>query len=407
MDKKQDTRYYFFSISNFIAALGGGVILGKGIGIIDHPFLQSGSILAFFVGTTLGLAFLQIIPEKISRTIAHSFSILAAITALVLLYIIKTYSINAKLVDTPAVIFFAFLSIRFGFWFYSRVLRASLAAGQQQKIAWVELGYFAGMIGGLIVWTILEIEIDIESALIMDACLQFCAGIIDLCVGRTALPPSKFTLQTSAISSNPFCGRYLISSIIFLTIGIQVVIFSLAHQVSVHFTPLILSFYYLGASIAAIYCKKFQIYLEWNTNSKISFAKIFLGSKINSRGISFIIHSILSFVCVAIAIYGVIYWQWGLDSSIFKVETILLLFLIFTSAFFYEILALAILDRVGLEERSYSNQNMLMRAYGLMGIGAAISLWLLSLLKNSAISLFSTLFFCVVFSVLFTRRKTV
>ncbi len=405
MNIKQDIRYYFFSFSNFIAALGGGMILGKGVGIIDQPFLQGGSILAFFVGTTLGLFFLQIIPKKISHTIARSFSILAGITALILLYIFKVYSINTKIYDTPAVIFFSLLSIRFGFWFYSRVLRASLAAGKQQKIAWVELGYYVGMIGGLIVWTFLGIEIGIASALIIDACLQFAAGTIDLFVGSSSSAPTKSISVNSSTSSNLFQSQYLIGSIIFLTIGIQVVIFSLTHHVSVHFTPLLLAFYYLGASIAAIFCKKFQVYLEWKTNKAISFAKIFLSSKINSRGTSFISCGVLSSVCVAIAILGVIYWQWGFESSV-KMKEILLLALVFTAAFFYEILALAILDRIGLEERSLNSQNLLMHAYGFMGISAAISLWLLSILKNSTVSLFFTLFSCVIFSIILTRRKT-
>jgi hypothetical protein len=58
MNIKQDIRYYFFSFSNFIAALGGGMILGKGVGIIDQPFLQGGSILAFFCGNYAGTFFL-------------------------------------------------------------------------------------------------------------------------------------------------------------------------------------------------------------------------------------------------------------------------------------------------------------------------------------------------------------
>lgn len=405
MKIEQDIRYYLYSFSNFIAAFGGGMILGKGVGLLDHHFLQGGSILAFFVGTTLGLGFLQIIPKQISYNIARFFSILAALTALILLYLFKSYSLDQKLVGIPAVIFFIFLSIRFGFWFYSRVLRASLAAGQKQKIAGVEFGYYAGMIAGLIAWSILGIEIDIVSALIMDACLQFSAGMIDLFVGR--LTP-QFN-QTKTISnhfknsSEVSQSRSLIHSIIFLTIGIQVVIFSLAHKVSHQFTPLILAFYYLGAAVAAVFCKKYQILLKWNVTNKASFAKIFLGSKINNRGTSFVVPGILSFVCVATAIFGVIYWQWG--DSIFRISEIILLFLIFVSAFYYEILALAILDAIGLEESSSNNQNLIMRTYGLLGIGAAISLWLLSISKNSMLSLFLTLFLCSLFSMYFTRRK--
>lgn len=415
MKTKQDIRYYFFSFSNFIAALGGGMILGKGVGIIDQPFLKGGSVLAFFVGTILGLAFLQMIPKKISQSIARWFSILAAITALILLYIFNVYSVNTKLIDIPAVIFFAFLSIRFGFWFYSRVLRASLAAGQQQKIAWVELGYYAGMIGGLIIWSFLGIEISIATALIIDAALQFSAGIIDLFMGKSTLPLNK---NINSPNSNEIThiesvwSWQLAGSVVFLTIGIQVVIFSLAHQVSPYFTSFILAFYYLGAAIGAVFCKKFNILLAWNnvTSNKNSYAKVFLNTKTGSRGMSFIIHGMLSSFCLGIAICGVVYWQWGNKSmvteNVFELGEMLLLLLVVASAFFYEILALAILDRMGLEEQG-SNRNMLMRTYGLMGIGAAISLWMLSMSKNSVSSLFFTLFICVAFSVFLTKRKQI
>jgi hypothetical protein len=257
MNIKPTNKYYFYSFSNFIAALGGGIILGKGVGIIEQPVLQGGSILAFFVGTMLGLVFLQLIPKSMSRVVGRSLSILASLTALMLLYTYNVYSIDEKLVDIPAIVFFALLCVRFGFWFYSRVLRASLAAAQKQKIAWVELGYFFGMILGLVIWAIIGIEVSIATALIMDALLQFSAGIIDLFLSSSVLAPTRSASDRLLVTSKPSVSRYLTSSIVLLTIGIQVVVFSLAHQVGINFTPLILAFYYLGAAASAIMCKKF------------------------------------------------------------------------------------------------------------------------------------------------------
>lgn len=135
LTEKQENRYYLFALSNFLAAFGGGMILGKGISVINIPYLKGGSILAFFVGTILGLIFLQSIPKKWSEAIARWFSLFAAISSLGLLYIFTNYQTDSHLVDTAGLIFFIVLSIRFGFWFFSRVLRASAAAGQQQNIA--------------------------------------------------------------------------------------------------------------------------------------------------------------------------------------------------------------------------------------------------------------------------------
>ena len=67
--------YYLPAFSNLMAAFGGGIILGKGVGIIDSPYFHNGSILAFFIGTVLGLVFLQSIPKQISKFAAPFFAI--------------------------------------------------------------------------------------------------------------------------------------------------------------------------------------------------------------------------------------------------------------------------------------------------------------------------------------------
>jgi len=67
--------FRLFALSNLMAAFGGGMILGKGVKIIDTPYLQSGSLLAFFIGTVLGLVFLQSIPKKFSKFMGRLFSI--------------------------------------------------------------------------------------------------------------------------------------------------------------------------------------------------------------------------------------------------------------------------------------------------------------------------------------------
>ena len=156
----------------------------RGVDIIDTPYLKGGSILAFFVGTALGLVFLKLIPKKISKPFARWFSICGGITSLILASIFLTYANNNVLSGIFAVAFFFLLSVRFAFWFYSRVIRASTVAGQQQRIAWVELGYYSGIILGLIIWKFFGIELTMDFALIIDACLQLVAGSIDLQTSR-------------------------------------------------------------------------------------------------------------------------------------------------------------------------------------------------------------------------------
>src|SRR5262245_16530583 len=144
-------RYYFYALANFLAAFGGGVILGKGISVLNGTMFEGGSILAFFVGTVLGLVFLQLIPKRCSVRLARWFSVGGALASLALLGVYLNFAVDGRLGGRVASCFFALLSLRFGLWFYSRVMRAGAAAGRDQKIAWVELGYYLGTSMGLVI----------------------------------------------------------------------------------------------------------------------------------------------------------------------------------------------------------------------------------------------------------------
>lgn len=420
--KQQLIRYYLFAFANFIAAVGGGTILGKGVGIIDAPFLKSGSVLALFAGCLLGLIYLQIASKKWSATIARWFSFFGAFSSIILLYIYQTYAINGKLMAMAAVSFFVLLSLRFGFWFYSRVLRASAAAGQQQQIAWVEMGYYVGMIFGLIIWTFFGINLDLVTALIIDALLQCVAGTLDIFSNRiqvnvtTELSENKASDVTMSLQANNAWIWRLVMAVVFLTIAIQTIIFYSAHQVAIWFTPYILAFFYFGVSIAAYCYKKFNFQLEWITrkNHLSGFAMISSDNKKYTKKISFLFAGMLTAICTSIAVFGIIIWGWGalppIESNTFLQmislrEVVLLLFVI-VAAFLYEILALAILDRIGLEEKSIKRQGMLIRAYGLMGVGGAVCLWVLGVSESAMMGLLFTLGLCLLFAFSFVWKRS-
>lgn len=417
--KKEELKYYFYAISNFLAAFGGGMILGKGINVINISFLQGSSILAFFIGSALGLSLLKFLPQKWSSIIPPLFSSLAAITSLILLCIFKNYSLNGKLTGLFGIIFFTLLCIRFGFWFYSRVLRASLAAGMQQRIAWVELGYYVGMILGLIIWKFLDINIDMISALVLDAALQFCAGMLDLISNTLFLPakikplekkiPAKIDASISLINMKKMWIWRLARAVMLLTIGIQVVIFSLAHQALEWFSSYIIAFYYLGASIAALVCRKLKMRIEWNftKSNKIAYAFISSNTKKNKIRISLLMLSIIPFATVIVTILTALHWSHTNSDSTFNGITISLLFFIALSAFFYEVMALSLLDRIALEEKEFNKHDMIIQTYGLMAIAAAFSLWFLSAIKNSFYELLLiTLISCLSITILSIRKRS-
>lgn len=415
---EKESQDYLFALANLIAAFGGGMILGKGINVLNLNFLNQGSILAYFFGTILGLFFLTRISDKWSKLLSGWLSILGSGVSFLLLYLFMHYSVNSKMEGGSAVIFFLLLSLRFGFWFYSRVLRAAAAAGKEQRIAGVELGYYIGIILGLIVWQLLRIDIIMPLALLLDAILQCLAGIMDLIVKRMVPENKKSTLNsqsslsTSKTDSNQIksCWR-LAWSVVFLSIGVQVVTFNFAHSVAEWFSPYIIATFYFGVALAAFCYKKYKIRFEWNsTFNQDNNAVICIGD--NKLTMSFQFNIILNSLAVFLTIVGSYYWNWGMIHNSFSVDLdlgeIILLILIVISAFIYEILALALLDRIGIEEQSLKQQNMIIKTYGLMGLMGAISLWILGISNISILGLLFPMFLCLICSVLLVfKRKLV
>lgn len=390
-------RYYLFSISNLLAAFGGGLILGKGAGIIHYPYLQGGSILAFFIGTILGLVFLQFIPKKSSNFISQFFSISCGITSLILFYIYQNHSLNGNINGISALVFFLLLSVRFGFWFYSRVMRASIATSHQQSIAWVEFGYYIGIVLGLVIWKLFDIPIGLGTALIIDAIFQFMAGILDLInvrIGNSSLEKSKeetplITDHSFVQYSHEWCWK-LSRTVVLLTIGVQVVIFNTAHFIADSFGSYILATFYLGVAAGAYTCNKFKIYMTWigennlatiatNTGKKIQFNVLFL---------TFMLALAVSIVLPTINL------NHSITSSVFINGFVVCVF-VFISAFIYEVISVSLLDRIGYEEIKLDRSGMIMRTYGLMGLGAAIGFWILGIMGEHLISSIATLFICL------------
>lgn len=388
-----------FSFANLLAAFGGGMILGKGMGVIANAFLQGGTSLAFLMGTVLGLLFLMLMPKNLSKTMPKFFAFFCSFSSMILLWLFINYSSNETISGEPALFFFCFLTIRFGFWFYSRVARAAEAAGQKQKIAWVELGYFSGIISGLIVWEIFGIKISFITALIIDSCLQFFVGLIDLLATfkfKLSSVESTITTEIKKVFNETSKSWYwrMTSSLIFLTIGIQVIIFNISYHASKHFGSYVLAFFYIGVAMAAIFCSHLKVRLEWHPfkNKKLSRAIICHNSIKN--GMSFFFVSVLAIVCVLFATFGAML---GLNEN-------LILIFVALSAFLYEILALAIIDRIGLET-NLINKQLVMRSYGFMGIGAAVSLWFIGMIDNSLINLFVMITVSLMFSALLIQNR--
>jgi hypothetical protein len=380
LNENLSSRYYLFSISNFIAAIGGGLILGKCASVIDYPGLKGSSIFAFFIGAILGLIFLQFIPKKLSKSLAKSFSIGCGITSFILYYIYKDFSLHDTLAGNPALIFFALLCVRFSFWFYSRVTRVSKSAEHKQSIAWTEFGYYIGMVLGLVVWQLLGLEIDLKTALIIDIIFQFTAGLIDL---YSFSLESSLTKSTSEEASAPdervsfktntlWCWRLAVA-VIFTTIGVQVTIFHAAHYVTEVFSSYILATFYSGVAFAAFIFSKYRLHVSWDDISGVAT----IASKINHH---WQLNYLALFAVPAISVMLILF---QIYHSLTSFNSFYVCILVFISAFMYEIISISLLDSIGSEEKASNSSSMLMKTYGLMSVGAAIGFWTLGLANNS------------------------
>ena len=308
-------------------------------------------------------------------------------TSLILYFLYQNTSYNTKITGAAGFIFFLLLSIRFGFWFYSRVMRASIAAGHQQSIAWVEFGYYIGMVLGLIIWKLFNINLELGTALLIDATFQLIAGGLDL---------KNFTLDKNSLEASKQEARpkfdkkagnnhstwlwSLTSAVVFLTIGVQVVIFNTAHYVTEVFGSYLLATFYLGVALAAFVCNKYNIHIAWENKNQI--AAIIVNHSKKTYRISFMLMMLMLAFAVIIVIINI--------NGVFVCA------FVFASAFIYEICSISLIDRIGHEEKNAGVSGMIMRTYGLMGLGSAIGFWMLGLMRNYLMSSFFTLAFCLV-----------
>lgn len=178
--------------------------------------------------------------------------------------------------------------------------------------------------------------------------------------------------------------------IMLLTIAIQVVIFNLAHLPNENYNTYIIAIFYIGVALAASTYRKFNIGLDWESTNKIPIIR-FKNKKISFFNVCIIL-AILALTSIFIEFYG---------NAIHK----LILLSVFLAAFFYEVLALSILDRIGFEEQSANSSKMVIKAYVLMSIGAAVSFWVLNVWKSTSLHLFLLMSSSLIISMMIIQKK--
>lgn len=364
-------RSYFLVPANFLAAIGGGIIISAGI--------NEGTILAFFIGAVMGFSLSRFLPKHWVKVIAPWLSLTVGVISLLLLASFEIYDVKEPLTGIARVIFICVLSLRFGLSFFSRAWRSQIVGSEPQGVALIELGYYTGMGVGLLVWGIRGLF----TALLVDAALQTIAGLIDLGSMRKRRP-----LQTKEQEENPASGatdeetvdkipfdyqlyRRIALAIVCLTVGFQAVSFSLSGWDLGPGKTRILACFYVGVALAALVCRVFKISLTWQTFDRklAGNATISPGTTKPLLDISFGMITLIAALSMIAVLLGIRVWE--------KATLIVLIF-ISISAFVYQILVISLLDQISRAEKLADSDSMLLRTYLIVAVVTIISIEILS-----------------------------
>jgi hypothetical protein len=379
-------RYHLLVFANFLAAIGGGIILNAGIGAFKGTFLK-GAILAFFAGAVIGLLLLRLVPQRWARSQAPWFSINVGILSLVLFQLNTESAGPEGLTGGAGIIFTAILSVRFGLWFFARALRAQTVGGEKQGIALIELGYYTGVATGLFIW-----KNSGWNPLLVDAVLQAVVGLIDLtAIGdrqrRGELPPvsqgegrasepAGFSLSGQSLGNLSSDKRWywgLAVAVTCLTVGFQAVPFSLSGEGIHEWRSYVMGAFYTGVALSALTCRVLKIKFCCGASRQFIGSATIGSEREGIRlSLSFALVTLVATASMVAALWGIRSWGWTP-----------VLALIAVSAFSYQILVLSLLDHIARTEKLAGLDELVMRTYLIAALVTIVSLGVLDSFPES------------------------
>jgi hypothetical protein len=379
-DRKLDNFIKVLALANFLAAFGGGSILGRGLEVakvMSNGRLDN-TVLVYMLGFSIGVLMLKIMRSDRARFTGGVTSIAGGLTSLVLLGIFEAHKSHSNQYgsDWHAYLLFALLIIRFGLWFVSRSLRSDAAAGRKQMIAWVEAAYYVGIILGLIIWQGYLPWFKAVSfgagILVLDAVLQSTAGILDILSSRILpdLPKEGSSHDVLPLPYNKVLYAKMAIAIVTFTAGIQIVALAFRNDLG-NYGPMAFAALYAGAAAFALLYANIGVQLEIPIGDQrsIGHALIVFGET-TRRQVPFAAISIISAALLSSAILANLYVVKSMHDLSGEAAGVVL-FLIGASAFFYEIIALCIYDTVGKEANKANRKGLVAMMICLMALGAA------------------------------------
>lgn len=354
-------------LANLFAAFGGGAVLGKGINVISLSFIQLGSLVAFFLGTALGLFILYGVLKGRGRGADIWIAVLGSLSSVGLfcLYLFGQNS-DGTIGGGIGILFFLLLCVRFSFWFLSRVLRSDrFSLSSVRAIPFIEGLFHSGTIIslGLISADLLPWK-GLASILLVDGLAQGVAGGLDFIGLRrlnTSLKPVSEENGKAPVRYQRQKAKFWMAVVVFClaTVWCQVVLFHFAHLLPRFGTDILAAFYLSVAVIGLIGAKAG---IQW-VNQKGLFSKIHFGEA-PGYGVSSFAVIVISVICVLLLL-----WNDMLISYYFAV-----LLLVFLAGFFYEFFSFGILNYISNLGKELKVDRVVAKSFGYIAVASTLSM---------------------------------
>lgn len=421
MESQNNRKFNFLfliAFANLLAAFGGGTVLHLALTVAkqepEFKLAWDAPFLALLIGTTIGLVLVGLLNliktrwSRASRTAGGYLSFLGALVAIAVAILYQTHSDNcsgAIGVCRPIelYVYYALLAVLFSLLFVPRILRSDAAAGYKQKIGWVEFCYAMGIVLALVSWPQIEKQIpDLRTKLYIDAAFQIVAGLIDLASSRLSLRRAGERVADSpdvvadeiiprkmkALPMNRGLFVKLTVAACALTIGIQIVSLEFREALVSEAAPYIFGGFYLGAALSALTYGLVLTKLEFPPTtswlSSFGVVTITLNRKVHQIKFALISAVTALLLMSAIALNASQFIRCKGDGGCgmeLWVAMVTFVPLTVMAAFLFEWLILTILDMVGFEARQKNRDGLVALSFGLMGMGAAVSVIFFSILE--------------------------
>lgn len=363
------------------------MILAKAMGLLTNtPYLKGDSLLAYLLGTTLGLFILKAFGKDKLLNRFTKYSLLSGATSGVLLILIFFYQDSIIGGSYWSFLFFLTLILRFGFWFLARIARVDIAAGVNSNLAWTESSYCLGVILGLLIWpswlTIIQL-----------LCIDILAQLISAFLDNYSFKLLKDFLKNSHIEkvgkipSHIFIG--FAGFVVCLTIATQIIEFGFAtfsvefFQNGKIFAANLVAAGYIGAALAGWFLGK--VNLTYHEADK------FLGAgSIVSKKYKFpVIYGCLASFGLLVAAFMIAFSSWR-----FSKEISLVMFTL--STLIYECVVLVLLDKLGQIAKKIGDVGSVATVYAYLGsIGSLFMFIFVHTLTGTYTFIFASIIFFI------------